>query len=116
MIGITFDAPLALLLLVPLPTAWAQDRERDPFGRMFGEDRDPAAEDDLPEEPVERAAAFVARGRHDEAEALLRAALENDGADPVALLWIYAAFFAAISLVSIICSARIEPWDSSQDD
>ena len=37
------------------------------------------------------------------------------GADPVALLWIYAAFFAAISLVSIVCSARIEPWDSSQD-
>ena len=37
------------------------------------------------------------------------------GADPVSLLWIYAAFFAAVSLVSIICSARIEPWDSSQD-
>jgi O-antigen/teichoic acid export membrane protein len=37
------------------------------------------------------------------------------GAEPVALLWIYAAFFAAISLVSIICSARIEPWDSSRD-
>jgi O-antigen/teichoic acid export membrane protein len=38
-----------------------------------------------------------------------------NGAEPVALLWIYAAFFAAISLVSIICSARIEPWDSSRD-
>ena len=37
------------------------------------------------------------------------------GADPVSLLWIYAAFFAAVSLVSIICSARIEPWDSSRD-
>ncbi|MEP9386359.1 hypothetical protein [Mesorhizobium sp. KR9-304] len=37
------------------------------------------------------------------------------GARPVALLWIYAAFFAAVSLVSIICSARIEPWDSSRD-
>ncbi|MDQ2634972.1 MAG: hypothetical protein M3Y78_14705 [Pseudomonadota bacterium] len=37
------------------------------------------------------------------------------GADRVALLWIYAAFFAAISLVSIICSARIEPWDSAPD-
>lgn len=37
------------------------------------------------------------------------------GAEPVALLWIYAAFFAAVSLVSIICSARIEPWDSSRD-
>jgi len=36
------------------------------------------------------------------------------GAEPVALLWIYAAFFAAVSLVSIICSARIEPWDSGQ--
>lgn len=36
------------------------------------------------------------------------------GADPVALLWIYAVFFAAVSLVSIICSARIEPWDSGR--
>jgi O-antigen/teichoic acid export membrane protein len=35
------------------------------------------------------------------------------GAEPVALLWIYAAFFAAVSLVSVICSRRIEPWDSS---
>lgn len=78
-----FAAPLALLLLVS--TGRAQDRERDPFGRMFGEDRDSVEDDDLPEEPVERAAAFVSRGRHDEAEALLRAALENDGADPVAL-------------------------------
>jgi O-antigen/teichoic acid export membrane protein len=39
----------------------------------------------------------------------------SSGAGPAAFLWIYAAFFAAISLVSIICSARIEPWDSSQD-
>jgi O-antigen/teichoic acid export membrane protein len=37
------------------------------------------------------------------------------GAGPAAFLWIYAAFFAAISLVSIVCSARIEPWDSGQD-
>ena len=37
------------------------------------------------------------------------------GAEPVRLLWIYAVFFAAVSLVSIICSARIEPWDSSRD-
>jgi O-antigen/teichoic acid export membrane protein len=37
------------------------------------------------------------------------------GADPVALLWIYAVFFASVSLVSIICSARIEPWDSGRD-
>lgn len=36
------------------------------------------------------------------------------GADPVALLWIYAAFFAAVSFVSILCSARIEPWDTQQ--
>lgn len=78
-----FAAPLVLLLLAPV--AWAQDREKDPFGRMFGEDRDPVEEDALPEEPLERAAAFAARGRHDEAEALLRAALENDAADQVAL-------------------------------
>ncbi len=39
----------------------------------------------------------------------------NAGAEPVRLLWIYAGFFAAISLVSIICSARIEPWDSRRD-
>ena len=38
-----------------------------------------------------------------------------NGAEPVALLWIYAVFFAAVSLVSIICSARIEPWDTGQD-
>ena len=37
------------------------------------------------------------------------------GAEPVSLLWIYAAFFAAVSLVSIICSARIEPWDSGRE-
>ena len=37
------------------------------------------------------------------------------GAEPVSMLWIYAVFFAAVSLVSIICSARIEPWDLSQD-
>lgn len=37
------------------------------------------------------------------------------GAEPVALLWIYAAFFAAVSFVSIIYSARIEPWDSNRD-
>jgi hypothetical protein len=37
------------------------------------------------------------------------------GAEPVTLLWIYAIFFAAVSIVSIICSARIEPWDSSRD-
>lgn len=36
------------------------------------------------------------------------------GAEPVTLLWIYAAFFASVSLVSILCSARIEPWDSQQ--
>lgn len=35
-----------------------------------------------------------------------------NGAEPVSLLWIYAAFFAAVSFVSIICSARIEPWDA----
>jgi O-antigen/teichoic acid export membrane protein len=34
------------------------------------------------------------------------------GAGPVTLLWIYAAFFAAVSVVSIMQSARIEPWDS----
>jgi O-antigen/teichoic acid export membrane protein len=39
----------------------------------------------------------------------------SSGAGPAAFLWIYAAFFAAISLVSIVCSARIEPWDSGQD-
>jgi hypothetical protein len=38
-----------------------------------------------------------------------------NGAEPVALLWIYAVFFAAVSFVSILCSARIEPWDSSRD-
>jgi O-antigen/teichoic acid export membrane protein len=38
-----------------------------------------------------------------------------NGAEPVALLWIYAVFFAAVSFVSIVCSARIEPWDSSRD-
>jgi O-antigen/teichoic acid export membrane protein len=38
-----------------------------------------------------------------------------NGAEPVALLWIYAVFFAAVSFVSIACSARIEPWDSSRD-
>lgn len=37
------------------------------------------------------------------------------GAEPVTLLWIYAAFFAAVSLVSIICSAKIEPWDSGRE-
>jgi len=37
------------------------------------------------------------------------------GAEPVSLLWIYAAFFAAVSLVSIICSAKIEPWDSGRE-
>jgi O-antigen/teichoic acid export membrane protein len=37
------------------------------------------------------------------------------GAGPVGLLWIYAAFFAAVSFVSILQSTRIEPWDASQD-
>jgi O-antigen/teichoic acid export membrane protein len=37
------------------------------------------------------------------------------GAEPVTLLWIYATFFGAVSIVSIICSARIEPWDTSRD-
>lgn len=35
-------------------------------------------------------------------------------AEPVELLWTYAAFFAAVSFVSIICSTRIEPWDSAR--
>lgn len=73
-------ASLALTSAAPL---WAQ--ERDPFGRMFGEDRRGTTDDDLPEEPVDRAAALAGRGRHDEAEAILRAALENDPADAVAL-------------------------------
>lgn len=36
-------------------------------------------------------------------------------AGPVLLLWLYAAFFGAVSIVSVICSTRIEPWDSTQD-
>lgn len=36
------------------------------------------------------------------------------GAGPVALLWIYACFFAAVSAVSLVASLRIEPWDSGR--
>ncbi|MCX7304404.1 MAG: hypothetical protein NTV73_08690 [Hyphomicrobiales bacterium] len=37
-----------------------------------------------------------------------------NGPEPVALLWIYALFFGAVSLVSLACSARIEAWNSKQ--
>jgi O-antigen/teichoic acid export membrane protein len=37
-----------------------------------------------------------------------------NGPEPVALLWIYAAFFALLSLISLIFSARIGEWDSKQ--
>lgn len=36
------------------------------------------------------------------------------GAGPVALLWIYACFFAAVSAVSLVASLRIKPWDSGR--
>jgi len=37
-----------------------------------------------------------------------------NGPEPVALLWIYSAFFGSVSLISIIYSARIGEWDSKQ--
>lgn len=64
--------------------AWAQDGD-DPFGTLFGEDQRGVTDDDLPEDPVDRAAALVARGRHDEAEALLRPTIEADPEDAAAL-------------------------------
>ncbi len=33
---------------------------------------------------------------------------------PSSLLWIYAAFFASVSLFAVFCSARIEPWDAAE--
>ncbi|MGE0708281.1 MAG: tetratricopeptide repeat protein [Planctomycetota bacterium] len=59
---------LSLLLALPLLGA-AQDD--DPFGELYGERR-AGKGDELPAEPLPRAVAFIGRGRHDEAEALLQ--------------------------------------------
>lgn len=77
-------ASLALAFTFVLGPAWAQDRG-DPFGTLFGEDQRGATDEDLPDDPVDRAAALAGRGRHDEAEALLRATLDGDPDDVAAL-------------------------------
>lgn len=77
-------ASLALALPLVAGPAWAQDDD-DPFGTLFGEDQRGSTDEALPDDPVDRAAALANRGRHDEAEALLRAALENDPEDVAAL-------------------------------
>jgi len=59
--------------------------EDDPFGTLFGEEQGLELSDDLPEDPVERAVAFVKGGRHDEAEALLQAARDDDPEDLLVL-------------------------------
>src|SRR5688500_7714486 len=76
-------------LAVPVPlvllSSIATPQDKDPFGRMYGEDQAGDDDEDLPEDPVERASAFASRGRHDESETLLRAALEGEPEDEVAL-------------------------------
>lgn len=73
--------PLTLVLLTSV--GWPQDK--DPFGRLYGEDQSGGGDEALPEDPVERAAALASRGRHDEAEGLLRAAIAADAEDAGAL-------------------------------
>jgi O-antigen/teichoic acid export membrane protein len=59
---------------------------------------------------IRRVAQFAFAGA-----AIYAALVVLSGAEPVQLLWIYAVFFAAVSIVSIVCSTRIEPWDSRQE-
>jgi predicted membrane-bound dolichyl-phosphate-mannose-protein mannosyltransferase len=59
---------------------------------------------------IRRVAQFAFAGA-----ALYTTLVVASGAEPVALLWIYAAFFAAVALISLAYSARIEPWDSARE-
>ena len=68
----------ALVLTAPVR---AQDDD-DPFKNMYGDEQPSAGTEDLPDEPLERARMLLARGRHDEAESLLRGLREQDPAAP----------------------------------
>lgn len=67
--------PLLLPLLLITPAA-AQDND-DPLGNLYGDERK-QGDEALPKQKVPRAAALLARGRHDEAEALLKEVLEAE--------------------------------------
>jgi len=77
---------LPLILALCLAPAWAQDDdEDDPFARLYGDEDEEFSDDDLPEDPVERAMVLLDHGRHDEAEALFGVVLAEDDEDYEAL-------------------------------
>lgn len=76
-------AGLALLLLSLGAPLRAQ--EDDPLDNLFGEPRE-GQEELVPTAPLERAAWFMARGRHDEAAAELGALISAAPSDPAPLL------------------------------